>query len=56
MSNTQAYRNLEDITSDQGTIIESESLWELEEPGTLVLCDDDQYVTHSLDLTLFYLI
>lgn len=53
------YRNIEDITSSEGILIEAGSLWKLQDNSKiasiqiLVLEDDDVYATHYLDVDLF---
>jgi hypothetical protein len=46
------YRNIEDIKSDEGILIESGSLWEVVNER-LVLVDDDVYASHDFDDDLF---
>ncbi|MBD8081136.1 hypothetical protein [Chryseobacterium caseinilyticum] len=53
------YRNIEDITSSEGILVEAGSLWEIQQNDKianiqiLVLVDDDVYATHHIDLELF---
>lgn len=46
------YRNIVDVTSDQGSLIDEGCLWHKRGPK-LVLVDEDEYITHDLDLNKF---
>ena len=49
------YRNKVDVKSQQGILVDAESLWYLE-GDVLVLDDEDQYITHTLDRNIFYVV
>lgn len=47
------YRNVEDIKSKDGILIDAGSLWKMNQKGVLVLVDDDQYIEAVHDSKLF---
>lgn len=47
----ELYRNTSDIYANN-TMVERGHLWKLSK-STLTLVDDDQYITHELDLAIF---
>lgn len=44
MSKENHFRNTIDVVSDQGIEVDAQSLW-LKKDNTMILVDDDQYVT-----------
>lgn len=50
----ELYRNTADIYAGS-TIVESGHLWKLQK-STLTLVDDDQHITHELDLSVFEIV
>lgn len=46
------YRNIEDLQSDEGILVEAGSLWKLVD-DYLVLEDDDVFASHYFDDDLF---
>jgi hypothetical protein len=49
------YRNIEEVYSDQGIVIDENSLWILKANNRLVLVDDDQYITTAYNHLKFKL-
>ncbi|MDO5636279.1 MAG: hypothetical protein Q4G18_03420 [Myroides sp.] len=48
----ELYRNKTDVISNEKITIEAGSLWKLR-TQTLILVDDEQYVTHKLNVDIF---
>lgn len=48
----ELYRNKTDVISNEKITVEAGSLWKLR-TQTLILVDDEQYVTHKLNVDIF---
>lgn len=48
----ELYRNKVEVTSNEKVIVDAGSLWKLKQK-TLILVDDDQNITHTLDYNVF---